>query len=90
MGRVLDEPVASKVSPTEYTKLFQLDGKTAVVTGSAGILGRHFCRGLAEFGAKVAVLDLNAEGARNLAKELRDTYNVDLAQVCISGWQGNS
>ena len=31
-----------------YRKMFDLTGKTAVVTGGTGILGRCFCAGLAE------------------------------------------
>lgn len=48
-----------------YAGLFSLEGKTAVVTGGGGILGRHFAAGLAAHGAKVAVLDadLNAAAA---------------------------
>ena len=38
----------SATTPQSYTSRFDLGGKTAVVTGGAGILGRHFCAGLAE------------------------------------------
>ena len=41
-----------------YRDLFDLRGKVAVVTGGVGILGQHFCAGLAESGANVAVVDL--------------------------------
>jgi NAD(P)-dependent dehydrogenase (short-subunit alcohol dehydrogenase family) len=59
-----------------YKKLFDISGKTAVVTGGIGILGRHFCRGLAEFGADVAVVDLDIKQADDFAEELRGEYEV--------------
>ena len=37
---------------SSYKALFELTGKTAIVTGAVGILGQGFCRGLAEFGAR--------------------------------------
>ncbi len=45
---------------TAFKDLFDLKGRTAVVTGGCGILGRRFTEGLAEFGAKVAIIDLDA------------------------------
>lgn len=46
---------------------FRLDGKTALVTGGAGILGRKFVRGLAEAGAQIAVVDLDPDSASKVA-----------------------
>ncbi|MCG9894056.1 MAG: SDR family oxidoreductase [Fimbriimonadaceae bacterium] len=57
--------------------LFDLSGRAALVTGGAGILGRGFCQGLADFGAKVAVVDIRQEAAAELAEELtRSTGNA--------------
>jgi NAD(P)-dependent dehydrogenase (short-subunit alcohol dehydrogenase family) len=53
-----------------YRDLFDLTGKTAIVTGGVGILGRRFCRGLAEFGANVVVADLRAAEVAEFAAEL--------------------
>ncbi len=60
----------------KYRQLFDLSGKTAIVTGGAGILGQHFCRGLAEFGADVAIIDLDEVQCSKVAKEIRKEYKV--------------
>ncbi len=59
-----------------YTKLFDLTGKTAIVTGGIGILGKCFCSGLAEFGANVAIIDIDETAVSELAKDLSDKYGV--------------
>ncbi|MEO0534973.1 MAG: SDR family oxidoreductase [Cyanobacteria bacterium P01_A01_bin.123] len=62
------------MSNISYRKLFDLRDKVAIVTGGAGILGQHFCAGLAEFGAKVAVVDLMEDKAQALAASLNARY----------------
>jgi len=52
---------------------FDLTGHVAVVTGGVGLLGAEFCRTLAESGAAVAVVDLNAEAAVKVADTLTKT-----------------
>ena len=59
-----------------YLDLFSLKGKTAMVTGGAGILGQHFCKGLASAGANVAIVDINRGHAQKLADEVAQTYGV--------------
>ena len=49
---------------------FQLDGKTALVTGAGSGLGRETARLLAAAGAAVAALDLNLAGARETAEAI--------------------
>ncbi|MBT9778799.1 SDR family NAD(P)-dependent oxidoreductase [Clostridium sp. MCC353] len=48
-----------------------LTGKVAVVTGAGGVLCGMFAKTLAEAGAKVAVLDLNEEAAKQVADEIQ-------------------
>jgi NAD(P)-dependent dehydrogenase (short-subunit alcohol dehydrogenase family)/CMP-N-acetylneuraminic acid synthetase len=69
--------------PAEKRARFDLAGKVAVVTGGAGILGRHFVRGLAEHGAAVAVVDLDQQAIDAQVKTLRDALGARaLAVAC--------
>jgi NAD(P)-dependent dehydrogenase (short-subunit alcohol dehydrogenase family) len=47
--------------------LFSLEGEVVVVTGGYGLIGAVLCRGLAELGAKVAVIEPKPDAARNVA-----------------------
>lgn len=51
---------------------FDLTGKTAVVTGGSGLLGKEFCRTLAEAGANVVVADIAEAAANDVAADLAD------------------
>jgi NAD(P)-dependent dehydrogenase (short-subunit alcohol dehydrogenase family) len=51
---------------------FRLDGRVALVTGAAQGIGRSFAHGLAEAGAKVAIVDMNGEKADIVAQEIID------------------
>jgi 3-oxoacyl-[acyl-carrier protein] reductase len=60
-----------------------LTGKTAVVTGGAGQLGRTMCRTLAECGANIAVCYLNSKDmAERIADEIVSKYHVGAIAVC--------
>ncbi|MEM7696083.1 MAG: SDR family oxidoreductase [Pseudomonadota bacterium] len=48
----------------------RLSDKTAIVTGAASGFGREIARRFVAEGAKVAIVDLNEEGANTVAKEL--------------------
>ncbi|NIZ13034.1 SDR family oxidoreductase [Phaeobacter sp. HF9A] len=52
--------------------LFDLTGKTALVTGSSRGLGRAFAEGLAQAGARIVLNGVNPERLEAAAQEMRD------------------
>lgn len=52
--------------------VFDISGKTALVTGAASGLGADCARTYARAGANVALLDVNEAGAREVADEIND------------------
>lgn len=51
----------------------RLDGRTAIITGSARGIGRAFAEAYVREGATVAIADINLEAARQTASEIGDT-----------------
>lgn len=51
-----------------------IKGKVCVITGGGGIIGAAFALGLAEAGAKVAILDFKKENSDAVAKSVNDKY----------------
>lgn len=51
---------------------FRMNGKAAIVTGGAGLLGKQFSLTLAQAGAGVIVADLLAERAEEVAHSIRE------------------
>ena len=61
---------------TSFKALFDLTGRTAVITGGCGILGNRFAEGLAEFGANVAIVDLDQAATDAAAADLTSRHSV--------------
>src|SRR5579862_920181 len=63
-------------------RLLSLADKTAMVTGAASGIGRGIALRLAEMGARVAVVDRNAEGADETTAAIRQKGGTALTVVC--------
>lgn len=67
------DPMLENSSPS-LRELFDLTGRTALVTGGAGLLGSQISRTLAESGAKVIVASRDLEKCRHFAEALGAEY----------------
>jgi len=66
----------------DTSKLFDLKGKTAIITGGANGIGKASCEMLAAYGANVVVSDYNLEDAKKAAKEINDNGGKVIAIDC--------
>ena len=66
----------------DTSKLFDLKGKTAIVTGGANGIGKACCEILAAYGANVVVSDYNLEAAQKTSKEINDDGGKTIAIDC--------
>ena len=67
---------------TDYRRLFDLAGKTAVVLGAASGIGKASAEALAALGADVMCADLEAEGAAATAAGIRESGGLAEAAIC--------
>ncbi len=88
MNANLNNPITQETQ--SFRQLFDLTGKSAIVTGGAGILGQHFCAGLAESGANVAIVDIDEKKAEALAVRLAQIHGVKLLGIGCDITQASS
>jgi 2-keto-3-deoxy-L-fuconate dehydrogenase len=62
--------------------LFSLYGKVAIVTGGGSGIGKSIVKALALQGAKVFILDLNSEAARDIQREIEEVGGIAVALSC--------
>ena len=74
--------------PQDLAQIFRLDGQRAVVTGAASGLGEAIALGFAHFGADVACLDLDLDGARKTAASIAELGRQSTAVgLDVRDWQ---
>ncbi len=69
--------------PRDYTSIFSLEDRVAIVTGGTGHLGASVSKTLAAFGAKVVVLSRNKENLNKFMDEYSKAFSDKFdAEVC--------
>ncbi|MDY0124811.1 MAG: SDR family oxidoreductase [Anaerolineaceae bacterium] len=64
---------------------FDMTGKTAIITGAAGLLGKQFCLALAQAGANIVMADLAYDVAAENAAEFKNMgFNAIAVKVDVS------
>ena len=62
----------------KYSNLFSLEGKKALVIGGSSGIGQAIAKGLAAFGAEVAIASRSEENLATAAKEIKDEIDIDV------------
>src|SRR3954468_19875631 len=62
-------------------ELFNLSGRTALITGGSKGIGKAVARGLAEAGANIAISARHADELKKAHAEIADNLNVKVAHI---------
>jgi len=65
----------------EHLQKYTLDGRVAIVTGGAGLLGKGYCETLASAGANVVIADVAAQASEELADKISLETEVDVQGI---------
>jgi NAD(P)-dependent dehydrogenase (short-subunit alcohol dehydrogenase family) len=66
----------------DYKNLFSLKNRTALVVGGGSGIGEGVCHGYADFGANVAVFDLEESAAQRVSQDLKQKGVDSIAIQC--------
>src|SRR3712207_5094221 len=89
LGDYMSEEAAHTTGlPRDVAEIFRLDGRNTIVTGAASGLGKAIALGFAHFGADVACLDIDLEGARKTAGVISGLgRNSSAVRVDVRDWE---
>ena len=62
---------------------YDLTGKTALITGAAGLLGKEHAAALAALGATVVLTDISKDNLQNVAQKLKTEFSEEQIQTYV-------
>jgi len=62
---------------------YALTGRTALVTGATGLIGRAICREFARAGSRIVVSDIDEVTCSTFAQELHDEFGIDAVPLVM-------
>ena len=68
---MLSSPFLGGTTDMNYKKIFDINNRVAVITGAAGMIGTETAIAMAQYGAKLALIDVDEKGINKLAKHLK-------------------
>ncbi|MEM0265406.1 MAG: SDR family oxidoreductase [Candidatus Methanomethylicia archaeon] len=84
------EALLKELENVSFVKAFDLKGKTAVITGGAGGICSAIAYGLAEFGADIALLDINLDNLARVKEFLKNKFperRIEIYQVDVTNYE---
>lgn len=76
--QIVEMLMRKRAPARSYRAVHDLTGRRAMITGAAGILGRHFAAALADHGAELVLVDRSAAALDALRDELRQAFPVQV------------
>ena len=68
-----------QLTKIDGSRLFSMEGKRVIVTGGASGIGRTVANYMSSVGADIIIFDVNLEGAKETAAELKELYGTNTA-----------
>ncbi len=78
---MLSSPFLGGTTDMNYKKIFDINNRVAVITGAAGMIGTETAIAMAQYGAKLALIDVDEKGINKLAKHLKTKYGAKCLSI---------
>ena len=64
-------------------ELMDIRGRVALVVGAAGNIGRVACESLAELGASIVLVDLDADTTEKVSNYIEERFSVEVLHLSV-------